>query len=146
MAETSHTNEIARREFIALPTGKPFPCFLSMHDLMRFFHPFLTGLAAQKSNPRSSQLCRPRTSSLTTRPFSAASKALCRTAYPVFLANYPLECTPIKPGHPNASCGLGREDILKIIYPPDDERFRVHLYEVDRVKGIRTGFAEPILH
>jgi hypothetical protein len=71
--------------------------------------------------------------------FLYTSKTLYHAAYPIFLTNYPLKCMPVKPGHLNAAQGLGRGDILKIVYPHDDERFRMHLFEEEWLEGLRSG-------
>jgi len=74
--------------------------------------------------------------------FLRTNKALYQHAYPVFITNYPLTCMPVKPGRLHAGDGLGQGDILKIVYPHDDERFEGLLFEEDWLDGMRTGIAE----
>ncbi|RFU25207.1 hypothetical protein B7463_g11129, partial [Scytalidium lignicola] len=69
-------------------------------------------------------------------------KHLYQIAYPIFLGSYPLSCCPVKPGNPHARPGLSRGDILKIVYPHDDERFRMHLFEEEWICGLRSGMRD----
>lgn len=74
--------------------------------------------------------------------FLCTCKSLYQEAYPLFLSSYTLSCWPIKLGHPNARPGLGRGDILRLVYPHDDDLYRMHLYEDEWMSGIRSGIKD----
>ncbi|RFU27736.1 hypothetical protein B7463_g8595, partial [Scytalidium lignicola] len=56
----------------------------------------------------------------------------------VYVEAFVLE-NPNGAGNPHARRGLDCGDILKIVYPHDDKRFRVHLFEEEWMSGPRRG-------
>lgn len=64
-------------------------------------------------------------------------------AYPTFFANYPFSCHPIKEGDLDAGSGEGSPsggDILRIVWPHDDEIFRPFMFEEDWLDGLVNVF------